>query len=234
MPILQPALILIPGLLCNAKLWEPLLEIARPSSAVVILNINDYSTIEDMAKAILKQVEGAFYLGALSMGGYVAFEILRQAPDRVKKLALFNTTALPDTPEQTKFRLEMIDLAQKIEFSTFFSRLLPRFLSKTSLQDQNLVKTVKKMAMEAGKDVYIRHQKAIIGRVDSRPLLPHITCPALVIAGEEDVLTPAPAMQEMAQIIPNSEFFQVAQAGHLTPLESPKTLAKYWKNWINS
>ncbi len=151
-----------------------------------------------IARRILAQAPPRFALVGLSMGGYVVFEVLRQAPERVAKLALLDTTARPDLPEQTEQRKLQIEMARGGRFDGIAKLLFPRFVSAAHQEDRTLKRIVRTMAEDTGADAFVRQQTAIIGRADSRPALGAITCPTLVLVGEQDVLTPPDRAAEIA------------------------------------
>jgi pimeloyl-ACP methyl ester carboxylesterase len=158
---------------------------------------------------------------ALSMGGYVAFELLRQAPERVAKLALLDTTARPDLPEQSEQRKVQIDMARGGRFDSIARLLFPRFVAAAHREDRTLKRIVRTMAEDTGAEAFIRQQTAIIGRADSRPSLAAIACPTLVAVGEQDVLTPPERAAEIAAGIPHARQIVIPDCGHLSPLEQP-------------
>jgi pimeloyl-ACP methyl ester carboxylesterase len=155
------------------------------------------------------------------MGGYVAFEILRQAPARVAKLALLDTTARPDLPEQSEQRKLQIQMAQSGKFDGIAKLLFPRFVAPAHQDDRTLKRIVRTMAEDVGAEAFVRQQTAIIGRVDSRPSLAAIACPTLVLVGEQDGLTPPDRAAEMAAQIPAARQIVVPDCGHLSTLEQP-------------
>jgi pimeloyl-ACP methyl ester carboxylesterase len=166
------------------------------------------------------------------MGGYVALEVMRQAPERVEKLALLDTSARPDTPEQTKARLELIRLAEGRGLEEAARTLLPRLLHPSRLGDENLASTVVDMALSTGAEVFERQEKAIIARPDSRPSLSSIECPALVLCGREDGITPVEAHEELAGNIPGAKLRVVEGCGHLSTLECPGEVNGALRGWL--
>src|SRR5690606_34368158 len=150
------------------------------------------------------QLAGRFALVGLSMGGYVALEILRQAPSRVAKLALLDTTARPDLPEQTENRRRLVEVARGGRFAEIPDVLYPKLVAPAREQDAALGAIVRTMAEETGADAFARQQAAISTRPDSRPSLATIRCPTLVLVGAEDALTPPDRAREMAEAIPGA------------------------------
>jgi pimeloyl-ACP methyl ester carboxylesterase len=147
---------------------------------------------------------------------------MRVAPERVERLALLDTSARADTPEQTEERLELIGLARKGRFWEVLRRLLPKIVHPDRLDDERLTSTVFAMAEAVGPEAFVRQEEAIIGRSDSRGDLPGIACPTLVLCGCEDVLMPVEVHEEMASLIPDSRLRVVEECGHLSTLEHPE------------
>lgn len=215
-----PQLVLIPGLLNDAELWRDqiagLSDISRPAVA----DITRGETLADLASAILAQAEERFALAGFSLGGVVALEIMRIAPERVTHLALLDTTMLPDAPERTAERQRLIALARNPgSFHGFGEKLLENYLAPQNLRDEAMAGRVRAMTARLGPEVFVR--QSLIARPDSRPGLRAILCPTLVLCGAHDALTPPALHRDMAVSLPNSSLVIVADAGHLTPIEQP-------------
>jgi pimeloyl-ACP methyl ester carboxylesterase len=213
--------VLIPGLLCTARLYLEQIPALWQFGPVTIADHTRDDSMAGIARRILSQAPPRFALIALSMGGYVAFEILRQAPARVAKLALLDTTARPDLPEQSEQRKLQIQMAQDGKFDGIAKLLFPRFVAPAHQDDRTLKRIVRTMAEEVGAEAFVRQQTAIIGRVDSRPSLAAIACPTLVLVGEQDGLTPPDRAAEMAAQIRAARQVAVPDCGHLSTLEQP-------------
>ena len=225
-------LVLLPGLLCDRALWENqarhLADIAE--SRVMDLTVAD--SVEALAVAALEVAPPRFALAGLSMGGYVAMEILRRAPERVLKLALVDTTARPDNPDQLSRRRGLIGLARSGKFRGVTPRLLPLLIHPDRQADQDLTTTIMVMAERVGQEAFIRQQTAIMGRPDSRPGLGAVACPTLVVGGREDALTPPPLLAEIADHIPGARHVIIEECGHLPPLERPHALSALQRQWL--
>jgi pimeloyl-ACP methyl ester carboxylesterase len=226
-------LVLLPGLLCDAALWAPQIEALRGrAEPVVVADLTRHDRLGDMAAAILAAAPPRFALAGLSMGGYCAQEIMRRAPERVTRLALLDTSARPDTAEQSARRRGLIELAQKGEFKGVTPRLLPLLIHPDRLQDKDLTDIVTGMAERVGKDAFLRQQKAILGRPDGRGDLARIACPTLVIVGRQDALTPVEVAEEIAVLTPGAEFRIIEDSGHLTTLERPAEVSDLLEAWL--
>lgn len=228
----RPTLVLLPGLLCDDRLWKRQVEALSDVADVVIADMTRDETMSDMAARALDGAPESFALAGLSMGGYVAFEIMRTAPGRVRRLALLDTGARADTPEQTTRRKDLIGLADRGEFKAVSPRLLPLFVHESRLPDTQLIEDVTQMADSVGKDAFLRQQKAIMGRPDSRPGLPDIRCPSLVVCGRQDALTPVELSEEIAGLIPGANLVLIDDCGHLATMERPDEVNAALRTWM--
>jgi pimeloyl-ACP methyl ester carboxylesterase len=191
-------------------------------------------TMAAIAGRILADAPPRFALVGLSMGGYVCFEIVRQAPDRVDRLALLDTSARPDTPEVTERRQAQIALARGGRLGEVADQQFPLLIHPSRHGDPAIRELVRLMADETGAEGFIRQQQAIIGRADSRPELGAIGCPTLVLVGDGDQLTPPELSVEIAEAIPGAHLVVVAGSGHLTPLDQPEEVTKALVEWLQA
>lgn len=225
-------LIFLPGLLCDAALWAHQTEHLKDIGVPRVADLTQHDSVHAMAAHVLKEAPEKFALAGLSMGGYVAQEIMRQAPQRVLKLALVDTSARADTPEQHEKRKGLIALAKTGKFKGVTPKLLPLLVSPEHLKNQALCDTVLQMAERVGRDAFVRQQTAIMGRPDSRGDLGKITCPTLVIVGREDALTPPEHAAEIAADIKGAQLAIIEQCGHLAPLEQPQATTALLRLWL--
>jgi pimeloyl-ACP methyl ester carboxylesterase len=226
-------LLLLPGLLCDAALWQKQAEALGERARPIVGDLTRHDSVAAMAAAMLAEMPESFSLAGLSMGGYVAQEIMRQAPHRVLRLALLDTSARADTPEQHQRRHDLVKLAGMGHFKGVTPRLLPQLIHRDRLGDQPLVDIVMAMAERIGPDAFLRQQAAILGRPDGRAELKRIACPTLVLCGEDDALTPPPLAEEMAATIPAAELVLVARCGHLSTLEKPDEVNAALRAWLD-
>jgi pimeloyl-ACP methyl ester carboxylesterase len=225
-------LFLLPGLLLDEALWAPQLSALKDIADMTVADLTPYDSMAAMARSVLDKAPQSFALAGLSMGGYAAFEIMRQAPERLTRLALLDTSARPDTPEQTQDRRALISMCDKGEFKGVTPRLLPRWIHPSRINDKALTETVMSMTARVGRDAFVREQTAIMGRPDSRPGLSRIRCPTLVLCGHEDLATPVELHREMAADIPNARLVVVPECGHLSPLERPEAVNAALRSWL--
>lgn len=229
----KPNLLMVPGLLCDHRLWQAQVEGLRHTAECRMADLANADSIAALATAaIAKMPPGPFAVAGLSMGGYVALEIQRQAPARVVGLALLDTSARPDSEQATEDRRRMMKMAET-DFERVVNALLPKLLLPAHMRNAPLVAGVKAMAAATGKDAYRRQQEAIIGRADSRPDLAKIRCPTLVLCGREDTLTPVALHQEMANAIAGSRLVIADQCGHLSALEQPQLVTMNLVHWLS-
>ena len=229
----QP-LALCPGLLCDARLWEHQAEHLADIAAPHIGDFTSQDSIAAMARSVLAAMPRRFALAGLSMGGYVAMEVMRQAPERVTRLCLLDTSARPDTEQQTGFRRQMLEQVKLGEFKGVTQRMLPLFLHPRRLEDQALTAAIMEMAARVGRDAYVRQQTAIMHRADSRPSLSAIECPALVICGRQDALTPVVMAEEIARGIRGAKLEIVENCGHMTTMERPEQVTALMRRWLEA
>ncbi|WP_119678520.1 alpha/beta fold hydrolase [Indioceanicola profundi] len=226
------SLILLPGLLCDAALWEHQRQYLADIADVHVADLTGGGSIGEFAGNVLSMSPRRFALAGLSMGGYVAMEIMRRAPERVLRLCLLDTTARPDTPEQTERRKALIRVAEGGGFARIMPTMLPNLVHPDHLRDHRISGEAVRMADRVGSEAFVRQQRAIMARPDSRPFLPSISVPTLCIAGREDTLTPPDRAEEMAAAIPGAEVAVVERCGHLSTLEQPEEVTRLMRNWL--
>ena len=231
-----PALILVPGLLCDERLWrhqvEGLADLTNLAGRVLIPDVTGRDSVAGMARGILEAAPERFSLAGLSMGGYVSLEVVRQAPERVEALALLDTSARADTPEQTEARLALVGLARAGRFDEVWRLLLPKVVHPDRVEDPGIRPVVREMAHAVGPEGFERQERAIISRPDSRPDLPAISCPTLVLCGRDDALTPPHLHEELAEGIPGARLCQIDRCGHLSTLERPEAVTRAMRAWL--
>jgi pimeloyl-ACP methyl ester carboxylesterase len=227
----RPPLLLLPGLLCDERLWGDQAAALAPLARPVVADLTLDDRVEAMAARALATLTGSFALAGLSMGGYVALEVLRQAPGRVTRLALLDTSARPDTLEQTRRRRGLITLSRSGQFRGVTPRLLPQLIHPSRL-DGPVAAEVMAMAERIGQDAFLRQQEAIMHRPDSRPDLARIAVPTLVGVGADDALTPPHLAEEMAAMIPGARLRRFAEAGHLPTMETPEAVTAAMAAWL--
>lgn len=229
MPIL-----LVPGLVSSPRIYAPVLPALWRFGPVTVANHIRDDNMALIARRILAEAPPRFALAGHSMGGYIAFEIMRQAPERVAKLALINTQARPDTPEATARRRSMMARATGGEYRAVLDELFPGFVHPSRRDDASLRQLVYDMGDDVGPEAFVRQQTAVISRPDSRPILAAIKCPTLVLSGDEDNIIPNSLSVEMANNIHNAKLVILANCGHLPQPEQPQATADALVEWLRS
>ena len=229
MPIL-----LVPGLGGSPRIYAPVAPALWRLGPVTVANHIRDDNMGAIARRILAEAPPRFALAGHSMGGYIAFEIIRQAPERVAKLALINTQARPDTPEASARRRGQITRVQAGEYHAVLDDLFPGFVHPSRREDAALRRLVHDMGDDIGAAAFIRQQTAVISRADSRPTLAVISCPTLVLSGDEDNTIPNSLSAEMADGIPGAKLTILTCCGHLPQVEQPQATADALVEWLRS
>jgi pimeloyl-ACP methyl ester carboxylesterase len=219
-------IVLIPGLLGSPRLYaEQIPELWRTGPVTVADHTRDDS-MGAIARRILQSAPKRFALAGLSMGGYICFELLRRAPERIARLVLLDTSARPDTPELSEQRRSQIDMARDGRLVELSDMIFPRLVHARRWGDESLRRTLRAMAQEVGVAGFANQQAAIIGRPDSRPRLAAIRCPTLVIVGDGDMVTPPERAEEIANGIPRARLSVIRDSGHMSTLEQPAAVTR--------
>jgi len=226
--------LLIPGLNCDARVYSQVVPALWQFGPVMIANHTQADTVSEIVRQILADAPPKFALAGFSMGGYLCFELLRQARDRVIKLALIDTNAGSDTPEVIETRRRRIDLAEGGKFSLVIQQSFPAMVHPDNVEDGDLYATFRTMAEANGPAAHVRQQRAIIGRPDSRPDLALIDVPTMVIVGEGDQFTPPAVSAEIQAGIAGSTMSVIPRAGHLALLEQPQLVSAALKAWAQT
>jgi pimeloyl-ACP methyl ester carboxylesterase len=226
--------VFLSGLLSDAAVWQRVLTLLGDMIHPVIPDLSQDDSIPAMGRRVLAAAPPRFSLAGFSMGGYVAMEIMRIAPERVGRLALLGASARTDTPDQAKRRSEAIRLAEAGSFREIVGRMLPYLVHPDRLNDATLVSAIREMADRLGRDGFLRKQRAIIGRIDSRPYLPQIACPTLVLCGREDASAPLSLQEEIAALAPGAKLQIIERCGHMSPIERPDQVAAALRAWLQA
>jgi pimeloyl-ACP methyl ester carboxylesterase len=227
-------LVLVPGLLCSARVYAPQITALWPFGPVMVADHRRDDTMAAIAGRILANAPPRFALAGLSMGGYIAFAMIRQAPQRIAKLALLDTSARPDMPGQTAEREKFISMTEAGQFADVAAMLTLRYLHRNRHNDETLKGIVRDMAAENGTETFVRHLRAIMSRPDSRPLLAAIRCPTLVLVGDGDELLPPELAKEIAAGILGARLVIVPDCGHLCTLEKPGPVNAALAEWLEA
>lgn len=228
-------LLLLPGTLCDATLFEHQLEHLADIAQVQAVDVHLQDTLYAVAHYILAQVEGQFAVAGLSYGGIIAFELWRQAPERIVKMALLNTNPYPAAEQSKESQQRFVGMAHLGEFREITTDYLKDVMLHPDHQtDMTLREKVLNMAKTIGIQGFVNEVKAQLGRPSSMPNLPDITCPSLVLTGREDTVVPLSAHEAMAENLPNSHLVIVEHCGHLSTMEQPEIVTQALRDWLNN
>ncbi len=223
-------LALFPGALCDAALWRDQIAGLADIADVRVADLTRDDSIEAMASRALAGLPPRFALAGFSLGGYVALEILRRAPERVTRLALLDTSARPEEPGERTGAPE--ELAQRRGGQV--GLLTTLLIHPKRLADRRLSTILGAMAERVGHKAFLRQQRATRERPDSRPGLAAIRCPTLLLCGRQDPLAPPALHEEMAKAIPGAELVILEDCGHLSPLEQPEAVTAALRRWLRA
>jgi pimeloyl-ACP methyl ester carboxylesterase len=225
-------ILLIPGLACSSRIYAPIMSDLWQFGPVIVANHIRDDDMGAIARRILAEAPPRFALAGHSMGGYIAFEIMRQAPERVARLALINTQARPDTPEATQKRRVLMALAQAEGMHAMIDTLVPLLVHPSRNGEADLRQLFRDMCDDVGLEGFIRNQTAIIARPDSRPTMTGIRCPTLVLTGDEDNIIPNTLSAEMADGIAGAKLVTIPDCGHCPQPERPQAAAEALAAWM--
>ena len=225
-------IVLVPGLNCSARLYAEQIPALWQFGPVTVADHRRDDSMAALARRILAAAPPRFALAGLSMGGYIAFEIMRQAATRVAKLALLDTGARAEPPERTEQRKPLLELAKSGRFGEILDHQYPLLVHRSRHDDEALKACARAMNEETGAEAYLRQQQAIMSRPDSRPGLAAIACPTLVLVGDEDQATPPELAREMAAAIPGARLVIIRECGHLSTLERPQAVTEALVEWL--
>ncbi|MGJ4958210.1 alpha/beta fold hydrolase [Bradyrhizobium sp. HKCCYLRH2015] len=225
-------LVLVPGLISSPRIYAPVIPALWRLGPVMVANHVRDDSMAAIARRILSEAPPRFALAGHSMGGYIALEIMRQAPERVGRLALINTQARPDTPEASARRRTMITRAKEGDYHGVVDELFSGFVHPSRQDDPRLRQLVHDMAEEVGVIGFIRQLTAIMSRPDSRPTLTAIRCPTLVLTSDTDNTIPNSLSKEMADGIDGSWLVVLENCGHLPQPEQPEETAQALMEWL--
>lgn len=225
--------VLVTGQLLTPAVWKPQADVLATRTDIVFADHTQDDTIAGMAERLLAAAPPAFDLVAQAMGGFVAFEVMRRAPRRVRSLALLATLAPNDGPAQTERRQGYIRLVEDGRFAEVVEERIPILVHPARREDEPLLTVVRGMAEQTGAETFLRQQRAIMGRVDSRPSLAGIACPTLIVWGRQDGITTEGHQAELLDGIPGARLEVIEDCGHLATLEKPRTVTRLLCDWLD-
>lgn len=226
-----PQLILLPGLLNDAELWRDQISGLADVARVWVPDLSPYATLHEMAQSVLAEAEPTFAVAGFSMGGYVAQEIARLAPERIERLALLDTSIRVDTPERAAQRRALNKAAARGgTFLGIGQAIMKSYIDASRLDDVELTTRIVDMTQRLGREVFLRQNS--LERQDGEAALKALRVPLLIIVGENDQITPAEGCREMAAAIGCTHLVVIPNAGHMTPMEAPGAVNGALRHWL--
>ena len=223
---------MIPGTLCDAHLFHHQLIGLKDLAHCQVVNHSSACTLEKVAQHILASIIGNFAVMGLSYGGIIAFELLRQAPERVERLILLNTNHKEPSPTTRANQQRFVGMSELGEFRAITTDFLKdAMLHPDHAKQPKMRNAVLQMALNTGKEAFIRQIKAQLYRPDSTKDLPKINCPTLIMTGKQDKVCTPEIHKEMAALIPNSTLAIIEDCGHLSTMEQPDEVNRIIKKW---
>lgn len=234
----RPTLVLVPGLLCDAAVWEPQRAALAGRAELVVADHGSLDSLAAMATRVLDAAPGRFAIAGHSMGGRVAFEVLRQAPARVAGLALLDTACHPLAPgaagEQERHgRLALLALARRAGMRAMAREWVQGMVHPLRLGDRPLIDAILAMFERKTPDIFAAQIHALLGRPDASGLLGAIQCPTLVLCGAQDAWALPQGHRDMAAAIGGSTLCEVPGCGHMAPMEKPAEVGAALGAWLD-
>lgn len=230
---MREPLVLIPGMMCDARVFEPQINDLSRDHTVIVAAPTRGETVREMASILLDDLPSRFALAGLSLGGIVAMEMARRAPDRVNRLALISTTPLPDTPAQASWREPQIVRARAGRLDEAMAEAFSADHLAQGERRSSIMALVHAMAQGLGPECFIRQSRALQRRPDAQRALQKLKVPTMVLCGGQDGLTPPKRHETMAALIPGAELVILPDAGHLPPLEVPEQVNVGLRAWMD-
>jgi pimeloyl-ACP methyl ester carboxylesterase len=228
----RPTLLLLSGLLCDRAVWEPQIEALGDACEIVVPDFWGMDSFETMARRTLDLAPERFAVAGHSMGGRVALEIMRLAPERVERLAVLDTGVHPVRPQEVGPRQELVALAEREGMLALVRKWLPPMLHPKHLADPALVAGIEAMWCRGTPEIFAKQIHAALTRRDLRPVLPGISCPTLVLTGAEDQWAPPAQHEAIAAAIPHARLVVVPECGHMSTLEAPGAINAELARWL--
>jgi pimeloyl-ACP methyl ester carboxylesterase len=227
-----PPIVLIPGLLCDETVWNPVAKELRKSREVVIADLSTQEDIRQMASDLLVLNSGELHVAGHSMGARVAMEMAHQAPERVTRLALFDTGMHPLKDGEPKKRQKTVEFAYDNGMEALCDQWLPPMVHPGRHGDKDLMGALRDMVQAKEPDLHARQIKALVNRPDASSYVAGIACPTLLVVGRQDQWSPVKQHEDMLRVFPNAKLVIVEEAGHFAPIEQPEFVAMVLAEWL--
>ncbi len=229
---MREALVMVPGMMCDARIFTPQINALSGDYPIHIANFSGEDSIRAMALCILENAPERFALAGISMGGIIAMEILRRAPERVNRVALISTTPLAETPAQAAWREPQIVRARAGYLDEALEEMMPPENLAPGPQRQEILRLMRHMGRDLGAETFVRQARALQRRREAQNVLLGTKATALILCGSYDRLTPVKRHIAMAGLVAHSQLVVVEEAGHLPTLEAPEATTNALRLWM--
>ena len=231
-------LILVPGLMCDHTVWEPLFPQINASRVCTVVDHGDANSLEQMAIQLLRDAPPKFLLAGHSMGARVVLEVLRLMPERVGGVALLDTGYLPKSSglageEEVRKRFNLLQMAQEKGVRAMAREWVQGMVHPDRLTDQALIERILNMFERKSADIFAKQINALIHRPDGTDVLKSIQVPTLILCGRQDTWSPPSQHEAMQQLTPHATLAVVDAAGHMAPMERPREVADAMLLWLS-
>lgn len=228
----RPVLVLLSGHMCSEALWKKQIDHFSDRYRCMPMVFRNGDSIANFAEQVLQHAPESFYLAGLSMGGYVAFEVMRRAPERVIRLALLDTSAEPENPDRTVQRKIDLKTAHEKGLPALADQMPARWMHPDMVAKPTLFSEVRDMVLNVGLQALGQQQRAIIERADSFEGLRGIKCPTLILCGRQDASTPLSMHEDIARQVPHAKLVIIDHCGHLSTMEQPDAVNQAMDAWL--
>jgi pimeloyl-ACP methyl ester carboxylesterase len=233
-----PHVLLLPGLACDRDVWAHQTRALSQTTAVTVVDYAGADSITKMAEIALAITPDRIAIAGHSMGGRIAFEIMRRAPGRVAGLALLDTAyrGFPggdSGDREIAKRSELVTLARTKGMRAMAEFWMPGIIHPDRLSDAALTGAILAMMSRKTPEIFAAQIKALLGRPDATALLPTIHCPTLVLCGRKDAWSPLEGHREIAAAIPHSHLAVIEHCGHMAPMERPEEVTAALSTWFS-
>jgi pimeloyl-ACP methyl ester carboxylesterase len=228
----KPVLYLLPGLLCDARIFRTQVEDLAPVCEVRVPDFFGFDSLTAMAEHVLASAPERFSVAGFSMGGRVAFEIMRLAPERIERFCAFDTGVHPLDPGEPEKREAIIRLAYDKGMEGLADAWLPGMIHPARRGDAAFMQPLREMIMSTTPEIHEKQIRALVGRRDATPVLATIHCPAMFLAGRQDEWSTPAQHETMAKAVPGSRFVVIEDSGHFVSVEQPAAFTKAIRDWM--
>jgi pimeloyl-ACP methyl ester carboxylesterase len=232
-------LLLVPGLMCDHTVWDPLLPQLSLVQACVVVDHGEADSLVQMANQVLQDAPPRFCMAGHSMGARVALEVLRLAPDRVAGVALLDTGYLPKLSgsageEEVRKRMHLLQIAQDQGVRAMATEWVQGMVHPERLKDQELIERILTMFDRKTAKIFAHQLHALIHRLDASDVLSSLRVPTLILCGRQDTWSPPSQHEAMHQLAPHATLAVIEEAGHMAPMEQPELVSAEILRWLDT